>query len=240
MTISIVVGEATSLLGWGPEVWAGLGGALLGSGLGGAISWWLQSQNLAEQRAARVLASEERNRALGYAVVLKLSQIRDGFKNIGMHIEEGNPLKNSKEGEQPRQWWETLKPIASLPNPVHFTVDEQVLILSLNKTEILNGMLELDTAFLVTLGSLRRYDDLREKLQDQLSAFVSSVDGESVFTSLNEKEQLIFKPKMRTVSSIPLHLSEAVPQYAEAAAAIVAEALTELRLSKILPPEPAD
>ncbi len=236
VTISIIFERTVSLFGLAPEVWAGLGGAVLGSVLGGVISWWLQSKNLQEQRAVRETATKERNTAIGYAIVLKLNQLRDGFTNIKKHIEDGNPSRFNKKGERPLQWWETLKPLSSLPDPIHFTIDEQVLVLGLGKLDLINRMLELDAAFLVTLGTLQKYSELRAKLQDHLANLVTSVDGNQVSAKLEGKDILIHMPKMIDTNSIAEHLAVSVPKYEESARKTLNSVLTEFRLHNIIPP----
>jgi len=239
MTISIMVGDATGLLGWGPEIWSGvfgIGGAVIGSIVGGAISWRLQSQSLMENRNARAFDANEKKIALGYAIVLKLNMLRDGFSAIKKHLEDASPAKH-KTAESSPEWWETLRPMPSLPDPVHFTLDEQVLVMRMRKLEILNSMLEIDTNFLTTLDALRVYRDLREKLQDSMLSQVTSVDGSKVSARLDASTFMRVRPKMIDTNSIAEHLSEIVPAYEVIAEETLSLVLKELRANGLMPQE---
>lgn len=123
------------------EAWAGLLGGLGGAIVGGLISWLLQLQARASDRAAQAENRRERQTAMAHAIIYKLMAIASHYAVYTRKF-EADWAEHGAEAEP----WQFVLGSAHEPDPIHFTTDEMTLLVELGMEEVFNSLLTLAEA----------------------------------------------------------------------------------------------
>jgi len=155
--------DADSITWW--AVASAFGGTIIGSVLGGAISYWLQKKSLAAAKDLHEADRREVRKALGYGLLFKMIRMCSDFPQLGSPVSQA--VKNAEECGSGGWLWPNVLPTAPLPDPIKFSPEEMALVLSLDN-KLFNAMAALDDLHKSTVAIFALYAEKREALTSML------------------------------------------------------------------------
>lgn len=172
---------------FGTEFWAAIAGAVVG----GVIALGLQLIAIWAGRRDREADRKEVQKALALSAFFKTMKIASNLFQFHLHMEEAFAAVDRKVHSEP---WTFVLPIANLPDAVHYTTDEQALVLSFDKVELSDKLMSLDAVHNGLVRVFETYAIMRKSFLDGLPAEMSEGNvGKSTF----DKEQMkVLRPKM--------------------------------------------
>jgi hypothetical protein len=176
--------NATDITWW--AVVSAFGGAIIGSGLGGLINFFLQRKSLAATKALRDADRREVRKALGYALFFKMIRLSSDLAQLGQPVWEAVE-KAKREGSS--VLWPLVPPVAALPDPIKFSPEEMALVLSLDN-ELFNNMAALDDLHKSTVEIFRLYSDMRKELTNTLRPSLIVGQMGSILLTKEERERM--------------------------------------------------
>jgi hypothetical protein len=100
------------------EFWAAIAGAVVGSLVGGFISYLLQASALKAPRAERAEVSAQERQAPAYALVFNLIAIVNNLANLKLHVDECKARAAADHHSGPPATF--LLPLVNILDPVNF------------------------------------------------------------------------------------------------------------------------
>jgi len=176
--------NATDITWW--AVVSAFGGAIIGSGLGGLINFFLQRKSLAATEALRDADRREVRKAIGYALFFKMIRLSSDLAQLGQPVWEAVE-KAKREGSS--VLWPLVLPVAPLPDPIKFSPEEMALVLSLDN-ELFNNMAALDDLHKNTMEIFRLYGDMRKELANTLRPSLIVGQTGSILLTKEERERM--------------------------------------------------
>lgn len=180
------------------EFYAAAGGAVVGSVVGGVISYLLQMYSLGEARKQRKEDAEERRKALASALLFKAIQVHSHLKLMSDHIEESfHRAEHTKFKGEP---WAFVLPLANTPQKVTFSSDEMAMLLALKEQDIFNDLASKDELHNATIDVFEVYRARRTVLVDMLPAH--QMEGTQGSTSLTKEQLALVRPRMAELDQL--------------------------------------
>ena len=176
--------EGTDITWW--AVVSAFGGTVIGSVLGGTISFWLQKRSLSATKALHDSDRKEVRKALGYALLFKMIRLCSDLQQIGGPVFSA-VLKAQKEGHVD-ELWPCVVPVGPLPDSIKFSPEEMALILSLDN-KLFNDMAAMDDLHNSTVAIFGLYAEKRAALTAMLTptAIVGAVGSTPLTKEQREK-----------------------------------------------------
>lgn len=176
------------------EFWSGV----IGTVVGGGITFLAQSRGFREQRKQRAEDHLRGQRGLAYSMFFKMLRIHSDFYGVHRHIEDGFEKEaREKLGGNP---WQFVVPLANFADPVHFSPDEMSMLLGLKDMQVFN--MDMDVRHNAVLDAARVMSAERRALTDRLEA--NEFEGSSLSGVMDPKTQLLLMPKIIEVDSVIL------------------------------------
>jgi len=171
--------------------------AIAGAVIGGGIAYAVQMVALREARKQRAEDAEARQRALGHALIFKMIRLHSHFRilNLGIRQAIATALKDGFRG----QTWQFVLPTVNLPDPIHFTTDEMVMLLALKDNALFNDLAEMDERHNGTIAGFTAYAKNRVELGAMLP---SAMHGNVGTAELTQDQFHAIGPKMAEVNSL--------------------------------------
>lgn len=141
------------------------GGTIIGSVLGGSISFWLQRKSLAATKTLHDADRRDVRKTLGYALLFKMIRLVSDLAQLGMPVDEA--VKKATDEGRTKELWPVVLPVLPLPDPIKFSPEEMALVLSLDNS-LFNDMAALDDLHKNTVSIFSLYADRRIALTDTL------------------------------------------------------------------------
>ncbi len=188
------------------EFYAAIIGAIVGSVLGGCVSYFLQRQSLRAVRDEGLEQRKYRDKSLAYSMYIKVGDI---FSNLTIANSELKATVARAANQKRAAGWQDLQPFATLPMLVHFSPDEKSLLLHLKKHSLFNDISSLDRVHNNYIEMIGVYGRKRTEFTSALP--IESMD-ESRFTSaLAKADMLRFGPTMGELDQLVQHLIKSMP-----------------------------
>lgn len=168
-------------------VFSAFGGAIIGSVLGGLISYWLQEQSLAATKAIHDADRHDVRKALGYGLLFKLIRMCSDFPQLGGPATLA--MKKARDEGHFGWLWPLVLPIVPLPEPIKFLAEEMALVLSLDD-KLFNDMAALDDLHKSTVAIFELYANKRGQLTDTLVPETMEGNKGGMLLSAEEKARL--------------------------------------------------
>jgi hypothetical protein len=194
------------------EFWAAIAGALVGSGIGGAISAALQAWALhaakKERAAAAEAANEERHQAdrrrdqsVALSLLFKVRQMTlnfDGYaKAVAAAVEKAARL--SKPGLPELEPWQSMEPLVTGINRIDLSGGEKAILLSLGDQKLFFDAVNIDHIHNHTVALFETYTARRLLLTDTLPA---EVRGDVGTLQLTEEDKRRIAPRAAELNSM--------------------------------------
>ncbi|WP_379786857.1 hypothetical protein [Marivibrio halodurans] len=180
------------------EFWAAITGAIVGSVIGGLITFGIQRMSLKAAENERVDTAKDRQRSLGYSLLFKMVRIYSGLATMHNHVEECF-TRAREQGHGHLEPWAVLLPIANPLDKVHFANEEMAMLLSLKDNNLFNDLVALDSVHNSTIGLFRMYGAERGALLEKLPANMTGLVGR---ISLPEDQAQHVQPKMAELNAL--------------------------------------
>ncbi len=163
------------------EFWAAIAGALVG----GIISYFLQRATLRQAR-------EGHARALFF----KVTKIKSHLMNLKNYLNKGVEEADSKKWS----YWQTVRPLANLPDKVVFSADEMSILLFLKDIKLFNEVMPLEDIYNSTLDVFLTMRTSRNELASLLPA--EEMNGIQGTTEITRELMKKAGPKMAEVDDL--------------------------------------
>jgi hypothetical protein len=178
------------------EFWSGV----IGTVVGGSITFLAQSRGFREQRKQRAEDRLRGQRGLAYSLFFKMLRIHSDFYGVHRHIEDGFEKEaREKHGGNP---WQFVLPLANFADAVHFSPDEMSMLLGLKDMQVFNMVMDMDVRHNAVLDAARVMSAERRALTDRLEA--DEFEGFRLSGVMDPKKQLLLMPKIIEVDSVIL------------------------------------
>ena len=160
-----MVAETASTITWWAIVSA-FGGTVIGSVLGGLISYLLQRKSLDATKALHDADRKEVRRALGYAIFFKMIRLCSDLTQLGTPISKA--IENAQQQGHAEDLWPFVMPVFPQCDPIKFSPEEMALVLSLDN-KLFNDMAALDDLHNSAIALFKLYAEKRNALTATLS-----------------------------------------------------------------------
>jgi len=170
-------------------LFSALGGSIVGSLLGGTISYLLQQNAARAARTQREADRLETRKALAYSLLFKMIQIVSGLEQM-RRLTKGQ-IDAAKARGVTAEPWQVMLPIGNPPDQVKFTPDEMALVLSLDD-KLFNEIAALDQLHNSTSNLVRMYGERRTAM---MARFGARMEGNTGTTSLSPEEYQWLAPR---------------------------------------------
>jgi len=164
-------------------VFSAIGGSIVGSVLGGCISYFLQRKNLQVAKAQRDEDGHETRKALGYSLLFKMIMVVSDLETLRKSL-RGCLDEAQKRGGEWRPW-QVVLPVANVPSDINFSPDEMALILSLDD-KVFNQIAALDELHNSTSTLFTVYASKRTAMTENFGA--ERMEGMTGTASLTRAE----------------------------------------------------
>lgn len=123
--------------------------------------------------------AQERRKALGYSLLLKMMKIHSDVYKLWEHVLEQRDL--AKAHDAPPKTWGFFRPLANLPTPVIFSTDELAMLFAAGDDDAFNAVLSMDEVHASVIATMGVYAEKRDSLSKmlpggELNGLVGSVD----------------------------------------------------------------
>ncbi|MFI4973247.1 MAG: hypothetical protein ACHP84_01765 [Caulobacterales bacterium] len=179
------------------ETWAAILGALVGSGIGGAISAGLQRWMFSH-------TTRERNQGLAYGLLVKLATIASHLSVLDRHVERALASDHPSHKENPTL---ALGPMPATMRRVDFSTDEIAVLLSMGDDNVTNALMMTDERHNNTLDLVGFYSERRIRLTDSIEPASVSPEGGTFSLKADQATQLRVAELDSLVAEIRQHLS---------------------------------
>ena len=149
---------------WRSIISTGLAG-IFGAAVGGAIGYLGQLETIKEARRERETARRERQEALAYSLLMKLSKIYLDYRAFKQVLDDAAKRQTAARFREP---WHSLQAISSGPGPITFSSDEKALVASMGDSNLFNDLMFMDEIHNATVGTFIDYSNRRNAHQQEL------------------------------------------------------------------------
>jgi len=184
----MAVADGSGITWW--AVASAFGGTIIGSVLGGTISFWLQKRSLGATKALHDADRAEVRKALGYAIFFKMIRLCSDIQQLGNPVKEA--IERAKREGKADELWPRVLPILPLPDPIKFSAEEMALVLSLD-SKLFNDMAALDDLHNSTVAIFRLYAEKRDSLTATLTPASMTENLGATFLTKKQKDEM--KPR---------------------------------------------
>jgi hypothetical protein len=160
-------------------VFSAIGGSIVGSVVGGAISYWLQNKNLAAIGAQRAEDRFEGRKALAYSLFIKMGKV---FSNLNLVRKTMQQSYLDGKAAGLKEPWMYVKGFAASLSHVNFSTEEMALILSID-APLFNDMMPWDAIHNGVIDVFEFYGRRRAELLDRMPATMTGDIGRTTFTA---------------------------------------------------------
>lgn len=164
-------------------VFSALGGSLLGSAIGGGVSYWLQNRELAAAKTQRENDRTEIRKALGYTLLFKMIRLTSNLESLGKAVRQ--PLDAAKREGFDGAPFQIVMPVVPMPDKVTFSPEEMALVLSVD-APLFNEMSAMDELHNSTVALFDLYGAKRTSTMERFGARMEGIIGTTELT----REQL--------------------------------------------------
>jgi hypothetical protein len=168
----MAIENTTDITWW--AIASAFGGTVIGSVLGGLISFWLQRKSLAATKALHDADRREIRKTLGYSLLFKMIRLSSDLTQLGKPVLEAT--EKAKNEGRVEELWTTVLPLAPLPDPIKFSPEEMALVLSLDN-KLFDDMAALDDLHKSTVSLFALYADKRDALTSSLRPVAMTSHG---------------------------------------------------------------
>lgn len=110
--------------------------------------------------------AQERRKALGYSLLLKMMKIQSDVYKLWEHVLEQREL--AKSHGCPPDTWTFFRPLANSPTPVVFTTDELAMLFAAGDDDTFNAVLSMDEVHASVNTVMEVYAEKRDTLSKML------------------------------------------------------------------------
>src|SRR5262245_49352941 len=194
-------------------VWSTLIGTVVGGTMTGTITiaLWLLSQkevrrqrreDRGEERLQRQQDRDEQRRALGNALLFKMSKVCQDVHAIDGHFV--NCFERAARDKFKGKPWQVVLPLANPPEPIIFSTEEMAMLLSLQNDQVFNAIMEVERRHNTLISAVRVFNSERIALGERLSAASTDqvVSGQMVTGTIREDMRAVIRAKMIDVNSL--------------------------------------
>jgi hypothetical protein len=170
-------------------VFSTMGGAIVGSIIGGTISYVLQKRALQAAKEQRDADRFETRKALALSLFIKMIRVASDLHNLGKAVKEcfDRAEKLGLVGAP----FQIMMPVAPLREPIRFLPEELALVLSID-AKLFNEMGALDELHSGTVALFDLYGSKRTTL---LERFGATMEGEVGTTGITEEQRKWLEPR---------------------------------------------
>lgn len=169
-------------------VFSAIGGSIVGTVLGGCVSYFLQQRNL---KAAKTQRDEDRfeiRRALGFSLFYKMIKISSELNNSAFAISES--IKRGKANGLAELFQMVQAPVP-IADKINFSPEEMALLLSVD-VSLFNEMASLDNLHNSTVGLFDLYLRRRTAVMERFGA---TMNGSIGITGLTQNDAAWLAPR---------------------------------------------
>lgn len=188
MVITVSGPSGTDITWW--AVVSAFGGTIIGSVLGGTISFLLQRRSLAATQALHDTDRREVRKALGYALLFKMIRLSSDLAQLGKPVAEA--VNKAIDAGSHEGFWPVVLPVLPLPDQIKFSPEEMALVLSLDNG-LFNDMAALDDLHNNTIALFGLYAEKRTALTDTLNP--DTMEGNSGSMLLTREDRDRMRPR---------------------------------------------
>src|ERR1700731_1199540 len=134
----MATGGDTVITWW--AVVSAFGGTIIGSVLGGFISFRLQRKSLTATKALHDADRLDVRKTLGYGLLFKMIRLSSDLAQLGKPVAEA--VQKAIDEGRTDELWSVVLPVLPLPDPIKFLPEEMALVLSLDN-DLFNDMAAL-------------------------------------------------------------------------------------------------
>lgn len=176
------------------EFWSGV----IGTVVGGGITFLSQSRGFREQRRQRTEDRERGERGLAHSLIFKMIRIHSDFYGVHRHIEDcfEKAARENLEGDP----WQFVLPLANFADTVHFSPDEMSMLLGLKDLQVFNMIVDMDVRHNSVLDAARIMSTERRSLTERLKA--DEFEGVRLSGIMDPKTQLLLMPSIIEVNGL--------------------------------------
>ncbi len=181
----------TSITWW--AVFSTLAGTILGSAISVTTSYLLQRKALNAAKEQRDNDRFQARKALGFALLFKMIKLASGLSTLRQCLKEQTSTKLPKTlslGDSKPPTFQTIIPIAPLPEPISFTPDEMALVLSID-TKLFNEIAALPELHNSTVALFEMYNSKRNSVFERYGATMNG----NITAGLTTEDRKWFDPK---------------------------------------------
>jgi hypothetical protein len=149
------------------EFWSAIAGAVVGAVVGGVIAYVIQVKALREGRTQRDEDRKLVQQAQGRALLIKMGRMVSNYHGIHQHF-EGCFERAREAGAVVGEPWQFVLPTANTADPVHFSMDELGMLLSLKNNEVFNSLVGMDMIHNSLIDVLKLFNVQRRDLTERL------------------------------------------------------------------------
>jgi len=214
------------------EFWSAIAGAIVGAVTGGAIAYLVQIKALHEGRKQRDEDRKLIRDAQGRALLIKMGRIISNYHAINRHFEAS--FERAEQRGFAGEPWQFVVPSTNTPDPVHFTMDELGMLLSLRNNEVFNALVGMDTVHNSFVDAFKLFNAERRALTERLpSPSPTTAEQENVLGGQMPAETFAaLRPRMIDVNVLIEQLRDGSKKDFEEATKVIAT-LVELLHDKL-------
>jgi hypothetical protein len=175
------------------EFWAAIAGAIVG----GIITFVIQLVALTAAANDRERDSAEKKAALGHALLFKAMQIYSHLRLLNREMKQG--LEETGKFGLEGICWQAVRPMANMPEKVHFSTDEMAMLLSLKSDAVFNATVSFDEVHNSTIDIFATYSERRSSLTALLPAEMNGTVGS---TELDHRQLALLAPRMFELNAL--------------------------------------
>lgn len=186
-------------------LWGGLIGAVIGAGVSGCISFYLQKRE--HDRADRLRTADRltAQKSVASRLIVRLIAIASDLHRAATHLEnERNSIPDEAEA------WHVVIPLAVPSTPVNYAADETALLLDLGLNEEFSDIASLPDLRNQTHEMMIQYATKREQMWPMLPAEAFVRGGVVLSEQLNLQTERL----QTEMADVLEYLFEAVPGFA--------------------------
>jgi hypothetical protein len=189
-----VAEPSSTITAW--AVFSAIGGSIVGSVLGGCISYFLQRKNLAAAKEQREADRYEVRKSLAYALFFKMIRIHSTIALLDR--DNSATLTKMKTEHFTGALWQRMLGHGNLPPTVKFTTDEMALLLSLDP-QLFNELGPYDDVHNSLLDLFALYAQQRHAMMEKFGAKMNGAIGT---TELTKEDAEWFAPRAYSLNEL--------------------------------------
>jgi hypothetical protein len=166
--------------------------AVTGAVVGGVIAFIIQWQVLKEARRQKLKEISDREIAISTTLIIKISNIFSNMENLRRHFYKC--IENTSHLGVGVDVWRRTKPVANVFADVHFSPDEQAIIIKCCNSSLFKKLIVLDASHNDLMRLLIKMAEQRKEVESCLE--VDSISGDFASVRLKPDANNNIKTKM--------------------------------------------